>query len=231
MSDIRTHHRRAFLLALCVVALCGTSVSMRAELPAFEKNEALFPTEVPDGEDVTRVASWAKTYHERVHDIVDEYVGYLQRGGSCGENTAVTPLPLLDALAKDLKIENVSAETMPTILLRYLEVYEQALASQSLASVAIAVGNDKVSTITELDTVITRERAEIGEQLALARPTLHRTLLYLSGYGRFVPLGDAIQCLQEASVDILNNLNLATQASACLPRVWDAKTSLRTLAP
>jgi hypothetical protein len=46
-----------------------------------------------------------------------------------------------------------------------------------------------------------------------------------------VLLGDAIQCLQEASVDILNNLNLATQASACLPRVWDAKTSLRTLAP
>ena len=48
---------------------------------------------------------------------------------------------------------------------------------------------------------------------------------------RLRALESGMECLARTSLDIRNALGLAAETAACLPRAWDARTSLRTPAP
>src|SRR3989339_587759 len=84
--------------------------------------------------------------------------------------------------------------------------------------------SDLIAEVSEEDKTITRE-------YATARPTLHRALTIVGGLGRLLPLHGELQCIERASLDIRNALALGAEASACLPRIWNAKDPLRDLQP
>lgn len=208
-------------------------------LPACEANEKLFPREGTVTEGTSLVDRWSKLYHDRVRLVVDEHIRQLQIGSTCGTSARTNPSPALELLGKDLGRDDVHQEDFATLLLRYLETYECALQSEEFVVEAQAenvLANRKKQKneqytfgILDFQEEVQRERSQIAQELRIARSANHRTLVYLSGYGRFQPLNSALQCLMGATVDIRNSLDLAAEASACLPRIWDAKTSLRTL--
>ena len=70
---------------------------------------------------------------------------------------------------------------------------------------------------------------KMKEEVALARPTLHRTLSLIGGIDRLRPVDSSFECLQRASLDIRNILGLTAEVTSCLPRILDTRGSLRDL--
>lgn len=236
------------IAALVVLALTfgrnmlGASADMewkRPALPACEANEELFPRKVAIPEGQTLIDIWAKIYHDNVRRIIDDHLRQLKIGGNCDASTRTAPTDALAKLGEDLAWDNISEEDLPAVLLRYLETYECAIQSESFvvepqAEYILSLrqkekGETQAISIVNFQNEVEHERRRIRQEMQTARRTMHHMLVYLSGYGRFQPLNSALQCFVGASVDIRNNLDLAAEASACMPRIWDAKTSLRTL--
>lgn len=209
-----------------------------AALPACERDEALFPDNVDIPEGLTIVEGWAKLYHDRVRKIVDDSLGRSEENAVCDGRSHVAASESLKSLALDLGETDAVPDGMPALLIQYLERYECALVEESLiaelraeesASQQPVNAEDQDYAVTDLQAASQRERRAIAVELLTARPAMHRTLTYLSGRGRFDSLNGALQCLMGATLDIRNALDLAAEASACMPRIWDARTSLRTL--
>lgn len=207
-------------------------------LPACERDEILFPDNVDIPEGRTIVEGWAKLYHDRVRKIVDDSLGQSEGNAACDGRSHVSASESLKSLARDLNETDARADEMPALLLRFLERYECALVEESLiaelraeesASQQFAGAEEQDYAVTDLQAASQQERRAIAVELLTARPAMHRTLTYLSGHGRFDSLNGALQCLIGATLDIRNALDLAAETSACMPRIWDARTSLRTL--
>ncbi len=186
------------------------------------------------------VDDWAKRYHGRVAAIIEEDLQDIRTGGTCDETVQGAPTAGLKKLADDLGRQNVHQSNLPDLLLEYLRRYECALHTESFVieeratndlSRQLARRNSTNAGIgfEDYSIAVDRERRQIGQELALAQPALHRTLVYRSGYSRLQPLAHSLQCLAGATVDIKNALSLAAEASACLPRIWDAHIPVRTL--
>lgn len=187
---------------------------------------------------------WAKDYHSTVAQVVEAHMDSLN-------NTAKLPLtctapdyasmvrptgPLHD-LAAELspwkddaqKLQALSETEIGPVLDEYLRVYECAL-NERKNFLQIRVqqsqngGNDYSNSIE-----VARQSAIIDHQLALARMALDRTLQIVGGADRLRPLALDIECLKRTSLDIRNILGLVSQVSACLPRIRDARGSLRDL--
>lgn len=207
-------------------------------LPACERDEILFPDNVDIPEGRTIVEGWAKLYHDRVRKIVDDRLGQSEGNATCDGRSHIAASESLKSLARDLGETDASAEEMPALLLQFLERYECALVEESLiaelraeesALQQFAGAEDQDYAVTDLQAASQLEQRAIAVELLAARPAMHRTLTYLSGRGRFDSLNGALQCLIGATLDIRNALDLAAEASSCMPRIWDARTSLRTL--
>lgn len=65
------------------------------------------------------------------------------------------------------------------------------------------------------------------ERIAIARPTLEHILDLLGGLIRLRMLESEFECIERASLDLNAAMALGAEASACLPRVWNAKDPLR----
>ena len=230
----------ALTLGPRAVTLIGAVVGVKTvTLPACELHEKLFPrtTRMPKGETV--VDQWAELYHGNVRKIADEYLKQVAAGGTCDETVRTEATETLDKIAGGLGLENVHQEDMAWVLLQYLAAYECSLQAESFVvepQVEEVLRTQKKDS-NEEETIdapdwfrdIQHERRRIREEAQVSRRALHRFLLSVSGFGRFQPLSNALQCLVGATVDIRNNLDLAAEASACLPKAWDPNTSLRTL--
>jgi hypothetical protein len=127
-----------------------------------------------------------------------------------------------------------------TVLMEYLRMYECALVERSyfLSSHTLdqetrreeALGLSNLITLLDRSLVTLaawNDREAILEELLIARRSIHRTVTLLGGYNRFGILNMELQCLQQASLDARNGLALAADAASCMPRIWNAKDTLR----
>lgn len=190
----------------------------------------------------TPVEAWPDMYHERVDKVIEEYLekaelecdaenyGELLRAG-----------PELYDLAASLPTWQDSAVPLTRfdtarVLLEYLRVYECALMEFDeflYFDTTIEMGREDPSLgmfdIFMSDLMVEgQERAGlIAKERATARKILQRVLKLIGAFERLRPIEAELECMQRLSLDIRNVSALTAEASACLPRTWNAKDSLR----
>ncbi|MDD4287012.1 MAG: hypothetical protein PHO20_05220 [Candidatus Peribacteraceae bacterium] len=190
-------------------------------------------------------AQWPKSYHDEAAAVIEEHIQSFVRAPECAAATGNDVLPAgpkLQELAKKLpswKNASASQWEMSSVLLEFLRAYECALeerlyflhpdAFKELESIAEDQGESADITLSQLIAEVSEEDRTIVKELAVARPTLNRSLAVLAGLSRLLPLHTELQCIERASIDIRNALALGAEASACLPRIWNAKDPLRDL--
>lgn len=226
----------------CMTLALAVTGSVRAAdektypiLGACEESEDVFPSSLDFSDPIERLS---EDYHQTVDAVVSAHAE--QRAIACSDNLKETPSAALRSLAeklppwKDSEDLNDLAETdIGPVLLEYLRMYECAL-KEELFFMPSRVANDvELTNVVHLPvwlrTFAGRWR-RIGDELFFARKTLNRTLTYIGGADRLRPVDASLECLQRSSLDIRNILGLTADASACLPRAWDARTSLRDAA-
>ncbi|HLD78804.1 MAG TPA: hypothetical protein VJB16_07285, partial [archaeon] len=144
------------------------------------------------------------------------------------------PPPMLRSLAQELSPWKegirLSDSDTPAVLLEYIRVFECAMRERghSLPIKVLEEAQEPLNQM-ELSRKTTQEDAIIERELATARATLERTLTMLGGFNRLRPLALDLECLKRTSLDLRNVLGLTADTSACLPRAFDARGSLRDL--
>ena len=209
-----------------------------AALGPCDPDENLFSRDDRPPQGKTVVDAWKERYHTRVSGVIEAHLAELRTGGTCAEGVRSPPTSALESLAEELpgwrSKGNLSEEDMAAVLLDYHQVYECSLQARAFTlSSDVAAGmsaeGELFVSVTKYWSVLEQERKAIDDELVISRGALRRALQYVSGRGRLHPLENALVCFERATLDIRNSLSLAAEASACLPRIWDARTSLRTL--
>lgn len=194
---------------------------------------------------------WAETYHTTVADIVEAHMDSIRDTHTtelqCTAEdyvSMVKPTDELRELAESLPPwqsekarEDLSETDIGPVLLEYLRTYECSLSERrNFLSVIIprewrTSSSSKPSTLTWGNTnqSTLEQQRHIDYEMLLSRPTLDRTLLLVGGHDRLRPLSLDIECLKRVSLDIRNIMGLVSQASACMPRIRDARGSVRDL--
>lgn len=218
-------------------SVLGLTLSGRGQaiptLSSCEGTDLLFPRSMEQAAD-----AWIVTYNTRVNRVLEAHMKTTPAQCQVGGAMDVPSAELRD-LAQTLppwKVGNqlslLQEKNMGSVLLEYLRLYECAL-NERVRALPVTVQQD-LGPATSFDlspftSEILRQQTSIQRELSVARPALHRTLRYLGGSERLRAIGTEFQCLERASLDIRNVLGLAAEASACMPRIWDARTSLRDL--
>lgn len=188
---------------------------------------------------------WSEQYNERVNAIVEEYRLTHSAEIDCLSDSIEAMLPVsteVRTLAMQLPPWEDPADTAQlsyldthTVLLEHLRVYECALVGRYFylfgdvmkEMKGIYEQNDTTLWWGEVFREFGKQEREIRHELAVSRTALNRLLLFLNGYGRLRPLEMEMECFDRATKDFRNALAAAAEASACLPRVWDAKDPMR----
>lgn len=242
MSD-RTRQRRPWvILALALaVAIGGTSSrgdAAAAAPAACEWDAQLFPANRENLPDPER---WAELYHAAAKAAVDAHVAR-PPASACTSGTAQRPTRELAVLAARIPpwrgnaaaLADLRESDMGGVLLEHLRLYECALrrAQAFIATdVAQAVGAIGAGPLNGAVFAVEARRRQdlIRQELFIARATLHRALIGVSGADRLLPVTGGLACVARASLDLRNAFGLAAEASSCLLRPADARGSLRSL--
>ncbi|MFH0851788.1 MAG: hypothetical protein V1876_03495 [Candidatus Peregrinibacteria bacterium] len=187
---------------------------------------------------------WPTLYHDKAAEVIEEHLESFSQSMDCDATTVAegTPAsPKLKELAGKLptwKGKAVSQMEVGSVLLEFLRAYECALEEriafkhtdsyEVLQQNASSAGTDDI-TWFELLTEVSEEERILLHERETARPILQRTLAVLTGLNRLFPLQNELQCIERTSLDVRNALALGAEASACLPRIWNAKDPLRDL--
>lgn len=145
------------------------------------------------------------------------------------------------APAKNTALDLLRREDVGSVLIEYLRTYQCSLQERGffLATRAVQEMKDQASSASsapaDLSQVpansygeeLVREQQFIRRELLLQPLILERTLSFVANETRFTPLAENMTCLERASTDLRNGLALAAEASACMPRSWDARGALR----
>jgi hypothetical protein len=194
------------------------------------------------------------TYHAAVSGVVNAHLAELADITNlplqCTANDyreLLKPSAALAALAGKLpewgpsRAGELSEADLGPVLLEHLRVYECALHERErfvtvFAQDAIAekTTDDKGKVTETMDRMaLTKEQERqkkiIAEEILTARPALERTIAFLGGIDRLRPLSAELECLKRASLDLRNATGLMAEAAACMPKIWDARGSLRDL--
>lgn len=186
---------------------------------------------------------WADTYHSTVSEVIDAHMQSLNNTGTMQlQCTApdyasmLKPTQKLKDLAAQLgpwkdpkKLQALSESEIGPVLLEYLRVYECAMSERNAFKTVIVPDEQGGGDRVLIDAEKNREASIIQHESLLARPALEKTLQIVGAADRLRPLSLDIECLKRTSLDIRNILGLVSQVSACLPRVRDARGSLRDL--
>jgi len=192
----------------------------------------------------TNFYQWSELYHGTIAKVVEEHLQSFSQPVKCDALTGVAANPAglkLKELAAKLptwKGKTVSQMEVGSVLLEFLRAYECAIEERMyfrqtdsldvLRQNASSAGTENITWFEHLIEVFEEERILLRERQT-ARPTLHRTLIVMTGLNRLLPLHSELQCIERSSLDIRNALSLSAEASACLPRIWNAKDPLRDL--
>lgn len=195
---------------------------------------------------------WPQTYHLTVAETIEAHLESLHNPtteqldcSAADYSSMIKPTGTLKKLAMTLppwedpaRLQKLSEMDLGPVLLEYLRTYECSLAERrnyisiivpkenaSSAGGNVTISMDRIFFNDKTD----EQRGIIDHELAISRTTLNRTLTLVGGEDRLRPLSLDIECLKRVSLDIRNILGLVSQASACLPRIRDARGSLRDL--
>ncbi len=203
------------------------------------------PQELGDGEDVIDI--WSREYNARVNTIVEEYRSMDGSEIDCLSDSLETLLPpgrSMLALARPLPPWKDSQDMAQlghmdtgTVLLEHLRMYECALVGRYFylfgdvmkEMQAVYAQKDIVLWWGNVFREFQKQERKIRHEIAVSRTSLNRVLLLLNGHGRLRSLEMEVECFDRATKDFRNALAAAAEASACLPRAWDAKDPMRDL--
>lgn len=197
-------------------------------------------------------SKWPKTYHDTVAKVIEAHLKSVQdtkttalRCTAPDYASLVLPTPELENLAKTLapwkdpkKLNALSETELGPVLLEYLRIYECSLSERRnfLSTVVArdfansgATASTPIEQRIDYNETVDEQQRIIDHETAVSRTTLDRTLLIVGGEDRLRPLGLDIECLKRVSLDLRNVMGLLSQASACMPRIRDARGSLRDL--
>jgi hypothetical protein len=194
------------------------------------------------------------SYHATVSSVVNAHLSELADITGlplqCTANDyreLLKPSSALSSLAARLpewgpsRAGELSEADLGPVLLEHLRVYECALHererfvtvfAQDEISEKTTDENGKVTEVTDrmaLTKEQERQKKIITEEILTARPALERTIAFLGGIDRLRPLSAELECLKRASLDLRNATGLMAEAAACMPKIWDARGSLRDL--
>lgn len=188
---------------------------------------------------------WPTVYHETVSAVIEAHLAAMQTLPTQKLDCSATQYPAvfhptdalralaatLDPWSKEGRLDTLSESEIGPILLEYVRTYECALAHKRqvllLESGSGVLEADRPSLGT--DSAVADDEKLTQEELAIARPALERTLGIVGGLDRLNPLRIEVECLKRISLDLRNDTGLLSQATACMPRVRDARTSFRDL--
>ncbi len=217
----------------------GLRDNAATNLAACSGSVLLFP-----GQNVGALEAWKQSYHQNVSSVVNAVMSQTQRAQCTLTQSENVPTVML-ALASQMppwrdmrRLQTLRTEDVGSVLLEYLRLYECTLqdrasklpvfALMEIREKAKAEGKPMESVpVLKVNPEESRQLKIISNEMALARPSLHRTLLFLASTMRLGSLGSEMDCLERASADLRNTLGLAAETSACLPRIWDARGALR----
>lgn len=185
---------------------------------------------------------WEKIYNENADAVVEAHMkamrGISDLAIQCTAEDYRAVVPASSALKKVAEMipawkERANAgelheSDMPVVLLEFLRVYECSM-NEYLQNFPVTARSSKGMSISDLRKEGADAASIINRERAVSRETLERVLSLTGGFDRLQPLSIDIECLKRASLDMRNTLGLASDVSSCLPRMWDAKGSLRDL--
>lgn len=193
---------------------------------------------------LSSIETWSNQYHYEVSKVVNA-VAAEQPVLACLKPRSEDVPAELRSLAQYLppwstpeRLQSLRTEDVGSVLLEYLRLYECALQERSWEIPERAALEERAKAedekrafigfpIFDLTVESTRQMQFIEREMAIARPAMTRTLLFLAGTQRLRPLSQNMECLSRASADLRNALGLAAETSACIPKIWDARGTLR----
>lgn len=138
------------------------------------------------------------------------------------------PTPELASLASLLPpwqgpgAPQVSYADTASVLLEFLREYECSLYErEQYLQILIVEPNRK-----EFMEQVAAEKDLIQHEQRISRAALERTLLVLAGTDRLKPLVAETECIKRATLDLRNVVGLVAEAMSCMPRVFDARSTL-----
>lgn len=183
---------------------------------------------------------WKDIYHTQVDKVIEAHMKAMNESAKkplqCTKADQNALVPATDELKETAKmipawkdrIQDLKETDMQAVLLEFLRIYECSLDENILFLPVNLTARDGEQRGAFTDDM-TEIRTASAEEKSLSRETLNRTLSIVSGFDRLQPLTLDIECLKRSSLDLRNILGIASDVSSCLPRIWDAKGSLRDL--
>ena len=185
---------------------------------------------------------WSRRYREEVSKIIGEYleeedkincleeaIDHLPGSAGGGVQSLAAKLPPWKE-AEDLAM--LARIDTGVVLLELLRTYECALVERyfflftDAASDLFTIGDPEIWW-WEVFQEFGKQRRKIEKELAIARPTLNRTLSIANTSGGLRILRRNVECVKRSSIDIRNGFALGAEAAACMPRIQDAKGPFR----
>ncbi len=188
-------------------------------------------------------ADWKTLYHEGVNAVIESHMQMIKGlSGMPLQCTAkdyrsiIPASPSLKKVAEMLpawqdraKKGELRESDMSAVMLEFLRVYECSM-NEHLEYLPVTTRSGTNIGLWDLTMRSVNDGATISRERIVARESLERVLSLTGGFDRLLPLSIDVECLKRASLDMRNTLGLASDISSCLPRVWDAKGSLRDAA-
>lgn len=202
----------------------------------------------------SRLETMQSAYHGTVSQVVDAHVNQLvdittlplmctanDYRGLLQPSGALRDLAYLLPEWGPSRINDLSEADLGPVLLEYLRVYECSLLQRSQflnvfivreqAETRTLPDGTEIQVMPQADLTAEQEKQRklIDHEIETARPTLERTIAFLGGIDRLRPLSAELECLKRASLDLRNATGLMAEAASCMPKIWDARGSLRDL--
>lgn len=228
----------AALCACAMLAACGNDTAPGTQsqrLPACSAKGSIF-ADAPFDE-------WADLYHGKVSAAVEAHLDTLRNAAelplqcTAEEYADVVPATTelreiagyLPGYREGNKLEELNESDVGAVMLEFLRVYECSMLERK-SYLLIRIPQEEGPMMSwELLDIKKEQEATIDRELDVSRATMEKTMALVGGYDRLRPLALDVECIKRASLDLRNVLGLASDASSCLPKVWDTHGSLRDL--
>lgn len=132
----------------------------------------------------------------------------------------------------------VTFASYPSIVLEFEREYECKLTEFENDALGIAAegkdGDGTTPAPLTFEPSTTRARKHwlnMNDERIRARKALERTLAAYRSYDLMVPLTTRLNCLIREQMDLRTELSLLADTMSCMPRIWDAVTSLHDRSP
>jgi hypothetical protein len=186
-------------------------------------------------------------FHEEVSDVVAEHEYFLKTPSrwKCDAKTfdeLMPPSPKLQAMAKKLpglskNDKKAGFSSFVPILAEYQRVYECRMLELTEGRIGAVLEGQDTSASSEPGSnaeVIDRATsltALLVSERHTSRLALERTFNTFRSFELAAPMNIELNCLQREAVDLRNALSLLADTASCMPKIWDAVTSLHEPGP